>query len=330
MPGLDPLEPVRIVRGELGEPNLPHLVELPGRGVGSDAVGRTAGMLEDLYVDVQPFGWRLVDRPGLDHRRAVSALSTDLGVQADVIGAEERPGNALKIQLRGPLSLAANLHLHNGERALSDHGARRDLALSLASGAARHVADVLRTSGRPYLTVVVEEPELADVLAGTIPTASGYRSLRSVPRPEAVRAWSGMVEALRGAGATTVVLAPGAGPEVLPEVCDDVVSAGADGVCLPVTALDTRGWERSAALVEDGLELWLGLLDPGRTPPGVLKAVERVLRPWRQLGLGDKSLGALTLLPVTGFADTPPEALRNVLTLLSQTVDALNQVLAEA
>ncbi|GAA3683161.1 methionine synthase [Arthrobacter ginkgonis] len=330
MPGVDPIEPVRIVRGELGEPNLPHLVELPGRGVGSDAVGRTAGMLEDLYVDVQSFGWRLVDRPGLDHRRAVSALSTDLGVQADVIGTEERPGDALKIQLRGPFSLAANLHLHNGERALIDHGARRDLVHSLASGAARHVADVLRTSGRPHVTVVVEEPELADVLAGTIPTVSGYRSLRSVPRHEAVRAWSEVVEALRGAGATTVVLAPGVGPVGVPEVCDDVASAGADGVYLPVTALDTRGWERSAGLVEGGLELWLGLLDPGKTPPGVVKAVERVLRPWRQLGLGDASLGALTLLPTTGFAETSPEALRKVLTTLSQTVDALNQVLAEA
>jgi hypothetical protein len=41
---------------------LPHLPELPARGPGSDLVGRTAGRLVDLHVDLQPSGWRLVDR----------------------------------------------------------------------------------------------------------------------------------------------------------------------------------------------------------------------------------------------------------------------------
>ena len=52
MPGTDPLEITRVVFDEL--PDLPHLVELPNRGVGADMIGRTAGLLIDLSVDVTP------------------------------------------------------------------------------------------------------------------------------------------------------------------------------------------------------------------------------------------------------------------------------------
>src|SRR3954467_10022556 len=51
-------------------PALPHLPELPARGAGSDMIGRTAGQLVDLHIDLQPAGWRLVPRPGLDETRA--------------------------------------------------------------------------------------------------------------------------------------------------------------------------------------------------------------------------------------------------------------------
>ena len=125
-PGTDPVEATRIIRGELGDPHLPFLVELPDRGPGADPLGRTAALLVDLAVDLQPHGWRLVPRPGKDHRRAVSLLGQDLNVLADEVGVEESVGKQLKISLLGPLSLAAGLYLHNGERALSDAGARRE------------------------------------------------------------------------------------------------------------------------------------------------------------------------------------------------------------
>ena len=90
-PGEDPVEAARIIRGELGSPHLPFLAELPDRGVGSDAIGRTASLLVEMAVDVQPYGWRIVDRPGKDLIRARSALSTDINVLADVAGAEDTP-----------------------------------------------------------------------------------------------------------------------------------------------------------------------------------------------------------------------------------------------
>ena len=76
LPGTDPAEAVRVVLGEL--PDLPHLPELPARGLGADMIGRGAALLVDLPVDVQPSGWRLVDRPGRDARRAADLLARDL------------------------------------------------------------------------------------------------------------------------------------------------------------------------------------------------------------------------------------------------------------
>lgn len=289
-------------------------------------------MLTELYADVQPHGWRLTDHPGLDHRRAVAALATDLGVLADVVGETGSAAGALKLQLRGPLSLAAGITLHHGEKILSDAGARRDLGESLADGAAAHLRDVVRVTGAYPLTVVVEEPEAAAVLGGTIPTASGYQSLRAVPRHEAVDRWSALVSAVRGAGAETVVLSPGRGfastaatGTTWPDVIDDGLAAGFDTVCLTADA-DRSAWERCAELVDGGRQLWLEPIDPLRELPGVTAAVDTVHRPFRMLGLPDASMGALTLLPAPGLEETTPGTVRRVLHRITQVADALDQL----
>ena len=76
LPGTEPREAAALVTGEL--PDLPHLPELPGRGPGADMLGRAGSLLVDLHVDLQPSGWRLVDRAGMDERRARSYLGQDL------------------------------------------------------------------------------------------------------------------------------------------------------------------------------------------------------------------------------------------------------------
>ena len=52
----------------------------------------------------------------------------------------------------------------------------------------------------------IEEPDAAAVLNGTLPTASGYRTLRSVPAAELRGWWTELAEALHGAGAVEVVI----------------------------------------------------------------------------------------------------------------------------
>src|SRR5262249_18056980 len=67
LPGPDMAEALRIVLGEL--PDLPHQPELPARGPGADLIGRSAALLVDIAVDLQPSGWRLGDRAGVGLRR---------------------------------------------------------------------------------------------------------------------------------------------------------------------------------------------------------------------------------------------------------------------
>jgi len=324
-PGEDPVEAARIIRGELGSPHLPFLAELPDRGVGSDALGRTASLLEGLAVDVQPYGWRIVDRPGQDLRRARSALSTDINVLADVVGAEETPAAELKIQLRGPLSLAAGLHLHNGERALIDHGARRDLAASLAAGVDAHLRRVAAAVPGASLVVQLDEPDIAAVMAGTIPTSSGYRTLRAVPGSEVTESWRIVIDALRAAGAAEIVVS-------VPEVeapFDRILAAGSDGIAVPLRALTSRQWEQLAGAVESGKRLWAGVLpvdDPAAALPRVPQAVETLWRPWRQLGLPASALGPVRVTPAGGLAGHTPSSATAVLTRLTQLADGLNQL----
>ncbi|MGZ4582780.1 MAG: methionine synthase, partial [Mycobacterium sp.] len=52
-PGAAPREAAEVVVGELGGA-LPHLVELPGRGVGADTLGRAGALLVDVAIDTVP------------------------------------------------------------------------------------------------------------------------------------------------------------------------------------------------------------------------------------------------------------------------------------
>src|SRR5207302_3827094 len=112
-PGVDPLEAARIVFSELAAPALPFLPELPARGVGADPVGRTAGLLADLHVEVGTGAWRFVRRPGRDAQRALGALTTDLDAVEE--GAEGYEGPA-KIRIVGPWTLAASIELPGARR----------------------------------------------------------------------------------------------------------------------------------------------------------------------------------------------------------------------
>jgi hypothetical protein len=318
------VEATRIIRGELGSPHLPFLAELPDRGVGADAIGRTSSLLVDLAVDVQPHGWRIVDRPGRDMVRAKSALSTDINVLADIAGEEDRAADEFKVQLRGPLSLAAGLHLHNGERVLIDYGARRDVAASLAAGVGAHLAKVAAAVPGARLVVQLDEPDIASVLAGTIPTSSGYRTLRSVAGQEVTELWRVVIDALREAGAAEVAIA-------VPEIeapFERILAAGADAIAVPLRALTTRQWEQLAEAVESGKRLWAGALQadaPGGMPK-TSEVVESVRRPWQQLGLPLAALGTVRVTPSGGLESLSPAAATEVLTRLTQVADGLNQL----
>jgi len=75
-PGSTPREAAEIVVGELHQ--LPHLVELPDRGVGADLIGRAGALLVDIAIDTVTRGYRIAARPGAVMRRARSLLDEDV------------------------------------------------------------------------------------------------------------------------------------------------------------------------------------------------------------------------------------------------------------
>ncbi|MBM7849121.1 hypothetical protein [Arthrobacter roseus] len=322
-PGNDPREANRVVRGELGTPNLPHVVELPHRGPGADPTGRSAAMLVDLAVDLQPHGWRIIPRAGREHRRAVSLLKTDVDTLADDIGVNGAAVGELKTQLLGPLSLTSGLYLPSGERALRDAGARRDLAQSLAAGAAEHVGRVMAAAPGAQLTVQLDEPRLSDVLHGRIPTASGYRMLRAVPRLEALEAWAVVVSSLKSAGAHQVLVSAAGVNLPFKELAETF-----DGLAVPASSVTDHEWESLAEMLEAGRFLWLGVGGVGPLPQ-VSTMVRSVIDPWNRTGLDLDRFKQLRLTPDVGLAERTPTEARMMLGRLSSAADALNQVMAE-
>jgi len=298
LPGESPLEATRLIAGEL--PDLPHVPELPNRGPEAALVGRGAGLLVDLHVDLQPSGWRLVARPGRDERRARSLLMQDLDAVEEVLADYIGP---LKTQAVGPWTLAAMLELERGERAVSDQGAVRDLIMSLTEGLVGHVSELSRRLPGATLVVQLDEPALPAVLAGRMPTASGYGTLRAV---ESSVVAEGLRAVLSGVAAIAPIAvlhccAPGVPVALLRR-------AGASALSLDLTLLDSTSDEVLGEAVEGGAALFLGVVpstDASLSDPG--GSVERVRTLWRRLGFSPGRLPeTVVITPTCGLAAATP------------------------
>ncbi|MGY1602888.1 methionine synthase [Geodermatophilus sp. SYSU D00815] len=293
LPGGDPVEAVHLVLGEL--PEFPHLPELPARGPGADLVGRTAALLVDVAVDLTPAGWRLVARPGVDLRRAQDLLERDLDALTDVADGYAGP---LKVQAAGPWTLAAGLERERGERAVVDHGARRDLAQSLAEGLAAHVAEVRARVPGARVVVQLDEPSVPAVIEGALPTASGYGRLAAVEAGTVQQELADAVAALPGP-VVVHCCAPRAPLGLFR-------AAGAAGVSFDsglVQDLDAVG-----EAVEAGTHLLVGVVPGTDAPLGTPKATaSRLQGLWRELGFPAEQLHtAVTLTPSCGLAGATP------------------------
>lgn len=297
LPGTDPGEATALVLGEL--PDLPHLPELPDRGPGAGMIGRTAALLVDLPAEIGPTGWRLTGRPGRDVRRARDDLARDLDALEERTEGYTGP---LKVQVAGPWTLAASVELANGNLVLTDDGAVRDLAASLAEGVREQLADLARRVPGAVPVLQVDEPSLPAVLAGRIPTASGYGTVRAVERATAEQT----LAAVLGVAGTTVLhcCAPGAPIELL---------ATADAVSLDAALLSSAHYDALGEAVDAGTSLWLGVI-PSTGPVSYEAGRDRVRTLWSELGFAPGELArSVVPTPACGLAGQSPERARRVL-----------------
>jgi hypothetical protein len=303
MPGGDAREAAKTVVGSFED--FPFLPELPARGPGADMIGRTAGMLVEVYARVEPSGWRIGDRPGRDTRRARSWLGEDLDAFEEFTQGYEGP---LKVQAVGPWTLASALELRNGEVALSDPGACRDLAGSLAEGLRTHLAEVRRRVPGADVVLQLDEPSLMSVLRGQVRSASGYRTHRAVDRQ--------VIEStLRD-----VFGVQDGGPVVVHSCAPDVPfallrRAGAAAISFDFSLLTERDDDAIGEAVEGGTRLFAGVVPgtdaPLSDPAGSVMGVRTL---WRRLGLNPGLLTeTVTLTPSCGLAGASPDYARTAL-----------------
>lgn len=317
LPGEDFAESTRLVLGEFTD--LPFLPELPARGAIAGMTGRTLAMIDDLGFDLQPAGWRLTDAPGVDHRRAKSLLAQDLDVFEEL---SQGYGGPLKIQVAGPWTVAATTERPRGDRLLADVGARRAVAEALALGLANHIADVRRRVPGAEVHVQVDEPALPAVMAGSIPTASGFHRHRSVDTPQAVALLEPLFEAIAGADAHSIAHCCASEPPL-----GLFRSAGAEAVSLDVTHLPPAVYEPLGSLLDAGVPVYLGVI--ATTPVetiGDARLIDRVRRLLDMLGFGAEEVAdQVVLTPACGLANASPAEVRGVMRTLSGAARGLSE-----
>jgi methionine synthase II (cobalamin-independent) len=306
------------VRDVLSEEGLPYLPELPARGPGADMIGRAAGLLADLSVDLQPMGWRFVDRAGRDAHRTSALLRQDLDELAEAF---DGYAGDLKVQIAGPWTLASSIWLHRGERCVVDTGATRDLIASLAEGLRLHLAEVARLVPRASLVVQIDEPGLPSVLSGELPTASGFGRIRAI---DPTIAAEGLRDVVRAAGDRHTVVHCCANDVPLVLLRD----TGVNAVSLDTALLGPRGWESVAATVESGVQLWAGVV-PAHGVEGTDTKVADIIDPlvaaWHRVGLPLVELSHVTLTPACGLAELTPQGARSVQRLAVDAAHALTE-----
>lgn len=297
-PGTDHHLALRIAFEET--PDLPVLPELPDRGPHAAMIGRATALLTELSVDLQPAGWRLIHGTARDHRRAHQLLRDDLE------RLEERAQGwtgALKVAVTGPWTLAASIDLPMGEKVLSDHGARRDVADALLAGITDLRSELARRLPGITWVVQLDEPMLPLVSRGEVRTDSGLHRYRPIDEPELVRPLTAVAEL---------------GPTWLHSCAAHLPLswlARIPGLALSVdeSLVDNTGWDVLGAALDAGRTVALGTRADG---PDEL--AHRTLRRLERLGLGPEAAERLWLTPTCGLADrTEADAVRELRQLAS-------------
>jgi methionine synthase II (cobalamin-independent) len=310
-PGTDIGEAIRLVLGEL--PDLPYLPELPARGPGADLVGRGCAVLVDLPAELLPHGWTLASHPGRDVARARDYLERDLDALTELAAGVP----VLKVQLAGPLTLGAAVELPNLHKVLTDRGAFRDLAESLAEGARLLLAMLAARLPGTELVLQLDEPGLPAVLAGQVPTPSGYGTVRALPAPDAESALAAVLSAAP-AGARVVHCCAAEVPVQL------LRAAGADAVSIDARLVSDDRLDALGELIDAGGSLWLGVLPGTDAPISLADARAAVRGLWAKLGFTARLLTErVVVTPTCGLAGASEGHLRRTLAVLRDTAKAI-------
>ena len=305
MPGEDVRESLRVIRGEVGD--FAFVPELPARGPHAGMIGRAPGRAGRARGRPAARWLALGVGSGSDFRRARSLLAQDLDVAEEMLADHAGP---LKVQVTGPLTLAAHVERARGDKLVADHGARRELAESLAEGLhdarGRRPPPVRRAE---QIVVQVDEPRITAVLGGGVPTASGFGRHRTVHAARGRRAAAPGGGRDHGAGARPVVHSCAADVPVAL-----LAGAGFTAISFDLGLAEPDDtWSES---FEAGTDLWPGVvpsMDAEVTDADLRSRLERF---FDRLGFDEDAYAHRTVVtPTCGLAGASPAWARRALSL---------------
>ena len=315
-PGTAARPAAEVVVGELGAA-MAHIVELPARGVGADIVGRAGALLIDVAIDTVPRGYRVAARPGAVTRRAVSLLDEDIDAleEAWETAGLRGSGRPVKIQAPGPITLAAELELANGHRAITDLGAVHDIAASLAEGVAAHRAAVSRRLDTPVV-VQFDEPSLPAAVAGRL---AGVTTLSPVAPIDETLATTLLDTCVAAAGAEVSVHSCATALPWKALQRSSIVAISVD-----VTTLAAADLDAIAEFVESGRAVVLGAVSsstPARRPSAE-EVATAVVAVTDRLGFGRSVLrDRIGVTPACGLAAATPQWARTAIGLARRAAE---------
>ncbi|OCB61890.1 methionine synthase [Mycobacterium malmoense] len=316
-PGSRPREAAEVVVGELAGA-LAHIVELPARGVGADMLGRAGALLIDVAIDTVPRGYRVAARPGAVTRRAVSLLDEDMDAleEAWEVAGLRGGDRVVKVQAPGPITLVAGLELANGHRAITDSGAVRDLAASLAEGVAAHRAALARRLQTPVV-VQFDEPSLAMALGGRLTGVTALNPVAPIDEAVAVGLLDACVATVGGE-----VLVHSCAPDLPWKVLQDSRFGAISVDASTLVAADLDG---VAAFVESGRAVMLGVVPPSapQRRPSTEEVAGALVAVTDRLGFGRSALrDRIGVTPACGLAGATPEWARTAIELVRTAAEA--------
>lgn len=316
-PGTAARAAAEVVVGELGGA-LAHIVELPARGVGADSVGRAGALLIDVAIDTVPRGYRIAARPGAVTRRAASLLDEDIDALEEAWETAGLRGSerVVKVQAPGPITLAAELELANGHRAITDVGAVRDVAASLAEGVGAHRATVSRRLDTPVV-VQFDEPSLPAAVAGRL---TGVTALTPVPPIDDALATTLLDTCVAAAGADVAVHSCAA------ELPWKVLQrSGIAAVSVDATTLRPDDLDAIAEFIESGRAVMLGVVSssPPARRPSVEEVAAAAVAVTDRLGFSRSALrDRIGITPACGLAAATPQWARTAIGLARRAAEA--------
>jgi methionine synthase II (cobalamin-independent) len=318
-PGTSPRQAAEIVVGELHA--LPHLVELPARGIGADLIGRAGALLVDIGIDTVPRGYRVAAGRTAVTRRAAGLLDEDVDALEEVWEKAGLRGGqrSVKIQAPGPITLAAQLELPNGHRAITDSGAVRDLAGSLAEGVAVHRAEVARRLEAPVV-VQFDEPSLPAALGGRLSGVTGLTPVRPVDESVAAALLDDCVSTV-GAEVSLHSCAPKLPWKLLQRSIIHAVS-------VDISTLRADDLDGVGEFVDSGRTVMLGVVPPAE--PERRLSVEEVAKSavafTDRLGFPQAVLSEkIGITPTCGLAGASQEWARTAVDLTQKAADAVGE-----